>query len=76
MTLSVKAHGDRVRIAVRDTGPSISDEVMQRVANYEMSGNKIGLLNVHHRVKKLRDLACQVPVSRSKVKRFRELMRL
>jgi len=42
-----------VRIAVRDTGPGISDEVMRRVANNEMPGNKIGLLNVHHRVKLL-----------------------
>ncbi|WP_305802686.1 sensor histidine kinase [Pantoea sp. Z09] len=53
VTLSVKAHGDQVRIAVRDTGPGISDEVMRRVANHEMPGNKIGLLNVHHRVKLL-----------------------
>ncbi len=53
VTLSVKACGDRVRIAVRDTGPGISDEVMRRVANNEMPGNKIGLLNVHHRVKLL-----------------------
>jgi len=53
VTLSVKACGDQVRISVRDTGPGISDEVMRRVANNEMPGNKIGLLNVHHRVKLL-----------------------
>lgn len=53
VTLSVKACGDRVRIAVRDTGPGISDEVMRRVASNEMPGNKIGLLNVHHRVRLL-----------------------
>lgn len=53
VTLSVKACGDQVRIAVRDTGPGISDEVMRRVAANEMPGNKIGLLNVHHRVRLL-----------------------
>jgi len=53
VTLSVKDLGDRVRIAVRDTGPGISDEVVSRVARNEMPGNKIGLLNVHHRVRLL-----------------------
>jgi len=53
VTLSVKDLGDRVRVAVRDTGAGISDDVMSRVARNEMPGNKIGLLNVHHRVKLL-----------------------
>lgn len=53
VTLSVKDLGDQVRIAVRDTGPGISDEVIRRVARNEMPGNKIGLLNVHHRVRLL-----------------------
>ena len=53
VTLSVKDLGDYVRVAVRDTGAGISEEVIGRVARDEMPGNKIGLLNVHHRVKLL-----------------------
>ncbi|MBV4369045.1 sensor histidine kinase [Erwiniaceae bacterium CMYE1] len=53
VTISVKDSGDRIRIAVRDTGNGISEEVVQRVERNEMPGNKIGLLNVHHRVKLL-----------------------
>ncbi|MEN5017562.1 sensor histidine kinase [Erwinia sp. Eh17-17] len=53
VTLSIHDQGDRIRIAVRDTGHGISEEVVARVKNNEMPGNKIGLLNVHHRVKLL-----------------------
>ncbi len=53
VTLSIKDCGEQVRIIVRDTGPGISDDVMARVARNEMPGNKIGLLNVHHRVRLL-----------------------
>jgi two-component system LytT family sensor kinase len=42
-----------VRIAVRDTGHGIDPKVIERVESNEMPGNKIGLLNVHHRVKLL-----------------------
>ncbi|WP_046791722.1 sensor histidine kinase [Tatumella morbirosei] len=44
---------DNVIISVKDTGEGISEEVIRRVANNEMPGNKIGLLNVHHRVRLL-----------------------
>ncbi len=53
VTLSIQDQGHRVRIAVRDTGNGISEAVMARVQRNEMPGNKIGLLNVHHRVKLL-----------------------
>lgn len=53
VTLSIHDLGDRIRIAVRDTGNGISEDVVARVENNEMPGNKIGLLNVHHRVKLL-----------------------
>ncbi|MCE0814132.1 sensor histidine kinase [Buttiauxella sp. A2-C1_F] len=53
VTISVEESGNRVRIAVRDTGHGIDPQVIERVEANEMPGNKIGLLNVHHRVKLL-----------------------
>ena len=53
VTISVTESGNRVRIAVRDTGHGIDQQVIDRVEANEMPGNKIGLLNVHHRVKLL-----------------------
>lgn len=38
---------------MRDTGHGIDPKVIERVEANEMPGNKIGLLNVHHRVKLL-----------------------
>jgi len=53
VTISVAECGNRVRVAVRDTGHGIDPKVIERVESNEMPGNKIGLLNVHHRVKLL-----------------------
>ena len=53
VTISITESGNRVRIGVRDTGPGIDPQVIARVEANEMPGNKIGLLNVHHRVKLL-----------------------
>lgn len=53
VTISITESGNRVRISVRDTGPGIDPQVIARVEANEMPGNKIGLLNVHHRVKLL-----------------------
>ncbi|WP_226572215.1 LytS/YhcK type 5TM receptor domain-containing protein [Mangrovibacter yixingensis] len=53
VTISITEQGNRVRIAVRDTGNGIDQAVIDRVEANEMPGNKIGLLNVHHRVKLL-----------------------
>lgn len=53
VTISIEESGNRVRIAVRDTGNGIDPKVIERVENNEMPGNKIGLLNVHHRVQLL-----------------------
>ncbi|SMG06318.1 sensor histidine kinase [Cedecea neteri] len=53
VTISIEESGNRVRIAVRDTGHGIDPKVVERVENNEMPGNKIGLLNVHHRVQLL-----------------------
>lgn len=53
VTISVEECGNRVRVAVRDTGHGIDPNVIARVESNEMPCNKIGLLNVHHRVKLL-----------------------
>ena len=53
VTLAINECGNRVRISVRDTGNGIDPAVVARVEADEMPGNKIGLLNVHHRVKLL-----------------------
>jgi len=50
VTISISESGNRVRIGVRDTGNGIDPAVIARVNSNEMPGNKIGLLNVHHRV--------------------------
>ncbi len=44
VTISVAECGNRVRIAVRDTGHGIDPKVIERVEANEMPGNKIGLL--------------------------------
>ncbi|WP_411705838.1 LytS/YhcK type 5TM receptor domain-containing protein [Edaphovirga cremea] len=50
VVIAVKHSGDRIRISVKDTGNGINQEIIDRLANNEMPGNKIGLLNVHRRV--------------------------
>ncbi|MCB5647889.1 hypothetical protein LIP46_11150, partial [Bifidobacterium breve] len=42
VTISVAECGNRVRIAVRDTGHGIDPKVIERVEANEMPGNKIG----------------------------------
>ena len=50
VVISVKHHANGVWVSVKDTGHGINQETIDRVARNEMPGNKIGLLNVHHRV--------------------------
>ncbi len=51
ITLSVKDVGDKIRVSVRDTGAGISEEVIRQVQQDTVPANKIGLYNVHQRVK-------------------------
>jgi two-component system LytT family sensor kinase len=51
VTISVKDQGDTVRIGIRDTGVGISEETIEKVYSGDMPENKIGLYNVHQRVK-------------------------
>lgn len=46
-----KDHGDTVRVGIRDTGAGISEETIEKVYTGDMPENKIGLFNVHQRVK-------------------------
>ncbi|HEY0211480.1 MAG TPA: sensor histidine kinase [Acerihabitans sp.] len=51
VVISVREDTDgRVRIAVKDTGGGISEDVIEQVKRNEQPAGKIGLLNVHHRV--------------------------
>jgi two-component system LytT family sensor kinase len=51
VTISVKDHGDRIRVSVKDTGAGIDEEVIQNLYQQKVPVNKIGLFNVHQRVK-------------------------
>ncbi|WP_413299624.1 sensor histidine kinase [Bacillus sp. 1P10SD] len=51
VTISVKDLGDKIRISVRDTGAGISEDVIHQLLHDDVPANKIGLYNVHQRVK-------------------------
>lgn len=53
VTISIAQSGSRVRIAVRDTGHGIDPKIVEQLDTNEMPVKKIGLVNVHHRVKLL-----------------------
>ncbi|EOV9628033.1 LytS/YhcK type 5TM receptor domain-containing protein [Cronobacter sakazakii] len=53
VTISIAQSGSRVRIAVRDTGHGIDPHIIEQLDTNKMPVNKIGLINVHHRVKLL-----------------------
>jgi two-component system LytT family sensor kinase len=60
VVISVKHVGKQIKVSVKDTGRGIVQDVIDRVANNEMPGNKIGLLNVHHRVSLLYGQGLQI----------------
>lgn len=49
--ISVKDCKDKVKISIRDSGIGISEEVIENVYNNSVPENKIGLYNVHLRLK-------------------------
>lgn len=51
VTISVKDLGDTIRVNVKDTGAGIREEVIRQLYNDNVPANKIGLYNVHQRVK-------------------------
>lgn len=51
VTISVKDCGDTVRIGIVDTGAGIEPETIRKVYEGSIEDNRIGLYNVHRRVK-------------------------
>ncbi|MCM3116493.1 sensor histidine kinase [Neobacillus sp. MER 74] len=51
VTISVKNLENKVRISVKDTGAGISEDVIHHLLHDNVPANKIGLYNVHQRVK-------------------------
>ncbi|CAM4298509.1 sensor histidine kinase [Saccharibacillus endophyticus] len=51
VTIRVKNEGDRVRFEIADTGVGIDRSVIERIQSGSMPSNKIGLSNVHERLK-------------------------
>ncbi len=51
VTLKVEELGNRVRISVSDSGPGIDPEIIRKIISGEMPSARIGLSNVHERVK-------------------------
>ncbi len=51
MTISVKDLGSEIRICVMDTGVGIDEKIVKNLYAQKIPVNKIGLYNVHQRVK-------------------------
>jgi two-component system, LytTR family, sensor kinase len=51
VTISVKDLGEKIRVTVKDTGEGISEDVIYHLQHDTVPANKIGLYNVHQRVK-------------------------
>jgi two-component system LytT family sensor kinase len=49
--ISVKDKGEKVKISIIDSGIGISEDVIRNIYTDEVPGNKIGLYNVHLRIK-------------------------
>lgn len=60
VVIAVKHSGKNIKVSVKDTGHGINQETIERVVSNEMPGNKIGLLNVHHRVSLLYGQGLQI----------------
>ncbi|WP_346930990.1 sensor histidine kinase [Clostridium sp.] len=51
VSISVKKHNEEIKITIIDSGIGISEDIIERVYSDTMPENKIGLYNVHLRLK-------------------------
>ncbi|MGV2643413.1 sensor histidine kinase, partial [Clostridium perfringens] len=51
INISVKKYDERVKISITDSGVGISEGIIERIYSDTMPENKIGLYNVHLRLK-------------------------
>lgn len=51
VSISVKKHNEKVKVTIIDNGIGISEDIIERVYSDTMLENKIGLYNVHLRLK-------------------------
>ena len=51
VTIRVKDEKEKVKVVIEDTGIGIEEDIIERVYNDNMPDNKIGLYNVHLRLK-------------------------
>ena len=51
VSVSVKKHNEKIKITIIDSGIGISEDIIERVYSDTMLENKIGLYNVHLRLK-------------------------
>ncbi|MBN1469035.1 MAG: sensor histidine kinase [Fusobacteriaceae bacterium] len=50
VVIEVKKCDEGIKISVEDNGSGIDEKIIEKIYNHTIEGDKIGLLNVHHRL--------------------------